>query len=157
MIRRKAGVKRPLLDKDLKAIFRIIDANLNRSTEGLRVCEDVARFVLNDKALAVSFKTFRHKLKNQKTKISLKFDIISVRNVKSDVGRKTKKSDFLRKGFSDVFSANAQRVKEALRSLEEVSKLIGKGLSEGFKRIRFRFYAAEKKAIKKISLLRNSS
>ena len=42
--------------------LRIVDANLNRSTEGLRVLEDVARFVLNDATLSQQLRTIRHNL-----------------------------------------------------------------------------------------------
>ena len=148
--------KSPLTDKYQKSCLRIVDANLNRSAEGLRVCEDIARFVLNDKALAVSFKVFRHKLKALRGRISSRFDILSVRNVRKDIGRKTKKPDSIRKDFSDIFGANAQRVKEALRSLEEITKLIDLRLSENFKKMRFKFYEAEKKTVKKISALRDN-
>ena len=36
-------------------VLRVIDANANRLTEGLRVCEDTARFILNDKKATQSF------------------------------------------------------------------------------------------------------
>lgn len=43
-------------------IFRIIDANLNRGREALRVLEEYARFVLDDVALTRRAKTLRHGL-----------------------------------------------------------------------------------------------
>ena len=39
---------------------RIIDANLNRSREGLRVCEEVARFHLSSPQLTRELKSVRH-------------------------------------------------------------------------------------------------
>ena len=45
-----------------KDLYRIIDANFNRSKEGLRVCEDMARFVWDDKILSVALKNIRHDL-----------------------------------------------------------------------------------------------
>ena len=48
---------------DSKQILRIIDANLNRTAEGLRVLEDIARFVLDDAALSRQLKIMRQ-LKN---------------------------------------------------------------------------------------------
>ena len=42
--------------------LRIIDANLNRAAEGLRVLEDIARLGLNDASLSERLKTLRHEL-----------------------------------------------------------------------------------------------
>jgi thiamine-phosphate pyrophosphorylase len=39
---------------------RLIDANLNRAREGLRVLEDLARFELDDAALSERAKQIRH-------------------------------------------------------------------------------------------------
>ena len=135
----------------------MVDANLNRSREGLRVCEDIARFVLNSKPLQVAFKSLRHKLKPAKVIPSLGIDFILARNARRDVGKKTRQADFARRDFLDLFSANAERVKESLRLLEEVSKLFDTASSEAFKRIRFRFYELEKGAFKKIKSMQNSS
>ena len=43
-----------------KKIYRVIDANLNRAKEGLRVCEDTVRFILKDKILTKKIKKLRH-------------------------------------------------------------------------------------------------
>ena len=43
-----------------REIFRIVDANFNRSREGLRVCEEVTRFVWNSPALTKELKSVRH-------------------------------------------------------------------------------------------------
>ena len=44
-------------------LLRILDANSNRSREGLRVCEEVARFVLNSHPLTKDLKRLRHAIK----------------------------------------------------------------------------------------------
>ena len=44
-------------------LYRVIDANLNRLKEGLRVVEDVRRYGFDDLALAKKIKTLRHKAK----------------------------------------------------------------------------------------------
>ena len=44
-------------------IYRVIDANLNRLKEGLRVVEDVRRYGFDDLALAKKIKNLRHKSK----------------------------------------------------------------------------------------------
>ncbi|MFC1594778.1 hypothetical protein ACFL38_05570 [Candidatus Omnitrophota bacterium] len=47
------------LDKNM---LRILDANINRAKEGLRVCEDEARFILNDARYSRQLKSVRHKI-----------------------------------------------------------------------------------------------
>jgi thiamine-phosphate pyrophosphorylase len=127
-------------------IYRIIDANLNRSREGLRVCEEIARFVLDDKRLTEEFKGLRHKITG-----CIKFyparlqDIISARDSDKDVGRGKQPIERRRKDWKGVSLANMERVKESLRALEEFSKLIDNRIADRFKRLRFKAYDAVKR------------
>ncbi|MCQ9206618.1 MAG: thiamine-phosphate pyrophosphorylase [Omnitrophica bacterium] len=126
---------------------RLIDANLNRTREGLRVCEDIVRFILDDKKLSAYFKSLRHKItKIGRALYSKKAALLKSRNVKKDVGKKTSAREVRRKNIADVFRANIERVKESLRVLEEMSKLLDKKTSQEFKKIRFRVYELEKKS-----------
>ena len=43
-------------------IERLIDANLNRLGEGIRVIEDINRYIHNNTTLTPRLKTLRHKL-----------------------------------------------------------------------------------------------
>jgi hypothetical protein len=43
-----------------KNTLRLIDANLNRLREGIRVVEDIFRYVYNDKETSSKLKTLRH-------------------------------------------------------------------------------------------------
>ena len=45
-----------------KAVFRVLDANLNRLREALRVIEEYFRFFSLDESIAVELKTLRHSL-----------------------------------------------------------------------------------------------
>ena len=45
-----------------EGMLRLLDANLNRAAEGLRVADDLARFVLDDAGLSGEFKAIRHGL-----------------------------------------------------------------------------------------------
>lgn len=47
------------MNRDLR---RIVDANLNRVTEGLRVVEDVFRFAFDDAVMQQRLKSMRHRL-----------------------------------------------------------------------------------------------
>jgi len=138
-----------------RTVLRIIDANLNRSSEGLRVCEDIARFVMRDRGLQGGLKNIRHSIKRINQRIYSKFDFVEARAVDKDEGKGTNESDLERMSIGDVFKANSQRVKEALRSLEEFTKLIDNRISEDVKKIRFRYYDAEKRAFKKIEAMRD--
>ena len=129
-----------------KELLRIIDANFNRAKEGLRVCEDVCRFILDDRAITRQFKTLRHRLS---TRIcSLSFGrLIECRNIDGDVGKSSTAVELKRTNVSDIFYANAQRSKESLRVLEEFAKLLNRPLAEDLKKIRYQIYAIEKTVI----------
>lgn len=43
-------------------VRRVIDANLNRTGEGLRFLEEMSRLVLNDMTLTQRLKTMRHEV-----------------------------------------------------------------------------------------------
>ena len=95
--------------------LRVIDANLNRAREGLRVIEDTARFVeCNDTA----FKELR-KARHGLDKITRKIypELLRQRDSRSDAGRVIKEGK--RKGMRSLLSANFRRVEESLRVLEE--------------------------------------
>jgi hypothetical protein len=129
-----------------KSLYRILDANFNRAKEGLRVCEDLCRYIWNQRTLTSAFKDVRHEL----TGIMAGLDIqkgLEARHIQGDVGRATTVSEAKRKDINAVFSANAQRVKESLRVLEEIAKLIDSRRSSMLKLLRYKVYALEQKAI----------
>lgn len=132
-----------------KALYRIIDANLNRTREGLRVCEEILRFVLNDKKSTLEFKKIRQQIKKI-TDILLIEKLLKARDIENDVGKKSYRIELERKNYADIFFANIQRVKESLRVMEEFLKLIDSNLSIKFKEIRYRIYFLEKKINLKI-------
>ncbi len=132
-----------------RRLYQIIDANLNRTKEGLRVCEDIARFMLCDKAAAKSLKAVRHSVTNAllKSKKMLFKRLLKARDTNSDI---LKCVDFPRNknAFSrDIFMANIQRAKESLRVLEECSKVIDEDLSQRYRQLRFKIYDIEKKTV----------
>ena len=119
-------------------MFRLIDANLNRLSEGLRLLEDVARFILNDADLSSRLKIMRHDLLPSDS--TFQRTLLSARDSEGDVTAFSKEK-MTRVDLSDVIAANARRVAESLRVLEEVSKLPDSGLDPmKFKRARFNMY-----------------
>jgi len=131
-----------------KKFNRIIDANFNRAKEGLRVCEDVCRFIFNAKGPTRSYKTIRHRLTEIIAALKIP-DVICSRDIGGDVGRRSASIEFKRKGVADIFYANSQRVKESLRVLEEFSKLRNKQLAEDLKKLRYKIYALEKNIVER--------
>ncbi len=134
-------------------VFRIIDANLNRSREGLRVCEDIARFALNSKVITTELKGVRHGISDiaKGSAGSLK-GLPASRDTLSDVLRRSRfESEMKRRSLEDIFAANIERVKESLRVMEELYKLIDVKSSSRFCGLRFKVYAIEKKAMKRLA------
>ncbi|MFA6321291.1 MAG: thiamine-phosphate pyrophosphorylase [Candidatus Omnitrophota bacterium] len=132
-------------------LYRIIDANLNRSREGLRVCEDIARFALNSKPLTGELKSVRHGISDIVKKIEKRLKLLTAaRDSDGDILRCSGlASEMKRSSLDDVFAANIERVKESLRVLEELFKLIDNKSSSEFCVLRFKVYAIEKKALKR--------
>lgn len=136
----------------------MIDANLNRSSEGLRVLEDLARFLVNDAELSQRLRTLRHDLARE-TK-SLSIGLLSSRDAEDDVGRPHSKdreritqATSLR-GLLDLVAANAKRVEESLRIIEELAKLPEMNSllnSAGFEQTRFALYTLERDLVSRIS------
>lgn len=133
-----------------KDLLRIIDANLNRSREGLRVCEEITRFILEDEKLTKEFKEIRHGVSRNIKKIPAISDkVLDSRETATDIGKETTNKS-RRKNYKDVFAANIQRAEEALRVLEEFSKILNRPLSKEFSRLRFKVYELEKKTIARL-------
>ncbi len=130
-------------------LSRIIDANYNRAKEGLRVCEDIFRFMKDDQKTTACFKKLRHDLTSAVSVFGLK-DIMASRDIAGDVGRRTIAAESRRKGVADIFYANSQRVKESLRVLEEFAKLKDTRAAGMLKKLRYTVYDIEKITLKKM-------
>ncbi len=130
---------------DLKTA-RIFDANINRLLEGLRVVEDIFRFGFNDKINALAHKELRAKAVKGLilTGISMS-DLHGSRDSKYDPGRRLHTaSEAVRDDLAGIAASNFGRCKEALRVLEEFSKLSSPEAGKVFKDIRYDVYESEK-------------
>ncbi|MBI2830729.1 MAG: hypothetical protein HYX79_00530 [Chloroflexi bacterium] len=130
--------------------LRIIDVNLNRAGEGLRVLEDLARLMLDDSALTQRLKTIRHEL--IKSEWPLYKKLLEARNSPGDVGADMEvPGEKQQKELHELAVANARRVQEALRVLEELAKLPGSGLDHNkFRQARFELYDIERTLVSKL-------
>lgn len=143
----------PLAAAKAPNINRIIDADLNRVKEGLRVCEEITRFILDNHKFTALFKKLRHEIDGVARKIYPLSELLSQRKSGRDVGRFNSRGELLRANCKDIFWANIQRIKESLRVLEEFSKLRDTKASSGFKQLRYKVYEIEKASFKEISAL----
>ena len=118
--------------------LRLIDANLNRLREGIRVVEDIFRYIYNDKQTAIKLKELRHlsRLENY-------IELLETRDVKNDVLKSSIKSEQNRSDLYSILIANFKRAQESSRVLEEFTKLTSIKDSENFKYIRYELYNLE--------------
>ncbi len=138
-----------------KKLLRILDANFNRVKEGLRVSEDLARFLYEDKALTAAFKKLRHDM----TKTMLRFPasyrkLVESRDAESDIGKHSAIQDRKRTSWPDLAILNLKRAEEGLRVLEEMSKIMAVKQTACLQALRFRTYELEKRVFKKLASLR---
>ena len=129
-----------------RKIQRILDANFNRAKEGLRVCEDICRFLRDNERETQKFKKIRHALSAVMGRLML-MALVESRDIKGDVGRSSTQAEFHRENDEDILFANLQRVKESLRVLEECLKLINRRGALNIKRLRYQVYALEKEIV----------
>jgi thiamine-phosphate pyrophosphorylase len=123
-------------------LYRVIDANINRLKEGIRVIEDIMRYRDNNKTLSRQLKDLRHKARVNETRELLKY-----RDSINDVLRASFKSELNRTDIQSILSANFKRGQESARVLEELYKLENIEYSENFKFIRYELYNLEKEII----------
>ena len=122
-------------------ILRLFDANANRCREGLRVIEDTARFVIGSEALYKKTRNLRHEA--DKLTREHYAELVSQRDSAGDSGRRIPEGR--REDLKAVVRSNFKRVEEALRVLEEYSRLVCPEAGPGFKKIRFGVYSLEKR------------
>ncbi|MBL7075577.1 thiamine-phosphate pyrophosphorylase [candidate division KSB1 bacterium] len=135
-------------------IYRVLDANLNRAREGLRVVEEVVRLIWDDPTLTEEVKGIRHRINRAiEPYTGLTEKLIRGRDSAGDVGKGfSKVEERSHQNEESLVSANLKRVQEALRVLEEFSKGIDQGMPSRFKKLRFEVYDLEKKIILNLKL-----
>ena len=127
-------------------IARMIDANTNRASEGLRVLEDIARFSLNNQSLNKQLKDLRHQLRSGINTLGLSQSaLLESRDTASDVGTQisTSNENDRSQGLTDLATAASKRAQEALRVIEESAKVLGQPGST-FDSIRYALYNIER-------------
>lgn len=111
----------------------IIEANRNRFKEGARVLEDIARFIFNDMDLFIKIKNLKHQI------VIRSFNHLN----KNDLGGLTFCENNNRENLINIIHANATRMQEALRVLEELDD------NQKYKKLRFITYEIHQEIIHK--------
>lgn len=113
-------------------MLRIIDVNINRVREGLRVVEDIARFLLEDRRVTERIKGLRHRISSISPPLPY---LLKERDIDGDIGQQI--MDYKKDNWKDILSSNIKRIEEGCRVLEEF-------LGGEFKKIRYELYSIEK-------------
>ena len=124
--------------------LRMLDANLNRAREALRLVEDYARFALDDGELCGALKTIRHDLATA-TMFHAEQSLLW-RDTPGDVGTTITTADERRRqdlGASVV--AAGKRFAEAARVVEELLKIDSPDAAATVEQVRYRFYEVERR------------
>lgn len=129
--------------------YRIIDANINRASEGLRVLEDAARFHYDDKLVSGQIKTLRHKIRKDIKPILA--HCLHARDAQNDIGLAVSKELQLdnKASLHELAAANCKRIQEALRSIEENLHLVDEyAMAKVYESYRFEAYTLEQEYFK---------
>lgn len=137
-----------------RGVVRLIDANANRALEGLRVCEDVVRFHLEHQGLFRRLRRLRHATAQAIRTLPVKpQELVAARDSRRDPGRAAAGSRV--RSLEQVLIINLQRVKEALRVLEEGARLVAPRATQTFQHLRFEVYDVEQAVLLHVAALRH--
>ena len=129
-----------------RATWRLIDANANRALEGLRVCEDIARFYLETPLASQHVRALRHGVgKTLEALPGQPLARLQARESRGDIGRRAPASRV--RSIEQSLLINFQRAKEALRTLEEAARLVAPRSAKSFQGWRFRTYEIERELL----------
>jgi len=130
-----------------RAVYRIIDANFNRSREAIRLIEEYCRFALNSASLAAGAKKIRHEL----SALIGNLDgarLIAGRDTLGDVGvGMAVDNQMKRADLADSLTAAQKRLTEALRVLAELVAPLNQPVAENLEKLRYDAYTLEKNIV----------
>ncbi len=137
--------------------LRLIDANLNRAREAVRVIEDVVRFGMDDAAAYDSLRSIRLGLGDFARTLGIDpAALLAARRSSADVGRGAahRKSKNAPDDEAQIISRNFARLQEALRSLEETARAVQPNAGAVLQAWRFAAYDLQKSTV--LALTRRS-
>ncbi|WP_319201212.1 thiamine-phosphate pyrophosphorylase [uncultured Ilyobacter sp.] len=129
----------------MQKLYRILDVNVNRASEGIRVVEDLFRFYFENEVLTKECRIIRHSLR--KTMKEIDKLLIESRDAKGDIGLSVsqKIKNDSKESVDQLLISNFKRIQEAVRCIEEVLKVLGHyNLSKDMENVRYQSYSLEK-------------
>ncbi|TWU22504.1 Thiamine-phosphate synthase [Novipirellula galeiformis] len=124
-----------------QATYRILDASINRATEGLRTLEEYARFALDDAEISGELKSIRHDLTTVTNQHLDRLRLIEARDTPGDVGTAIgEAAEYQRASVQAVIAAASSRIAQSLRVIEEYGKTIDANFAAQVEQIRYRHY-----------------
>ncbi len=123
-------------------LHTLLDANFNRAREAARVLEDQARFLHRSADLSKRWQALRRGLGALEASLG---PLTASRDVAADPGARDQAAP--RRSPDEIGAANAKRLEEALRSIEEHLKAVKPASCREAARLRFDAYEAEQAAI----------
>jgi hypothetical protein len=136
----------PELPDNSSRIYRILDVNLNRLREALRVIEEYYRFIKEIEEVGITLKEMRHVLVTVEEELG-KERLLDSRDTTTDCFAKSVRPEERARpgGLRGLLGANFKRGQEATRVLEEYSKIVAaKTVPDKAKQMRFALYNLEK-------------
>ncbi len=126
-----------------RALFRILDANLDRAREGMRILEEWCRFGLNNETLMAEFKGLRQSVARwHRPEFRL------ARDTPGDLGTAlTHPQEATRSSLLEILQVNFARSQEALRVLEEYGKLYSLEMAAACKQMRYQLYSLDSQIV----------
>ena len=133
--------------RERTGLIRLLDAAANRAREGLRTLEDLARFVLDDAEVTGELKSIRHGLAGAIEAMGVgDRERLAARDTPGDVGTGVSTDrEMTRASAASIAAAAGARTCEALRSIEEVAKVLAPGAGGVVEALRYRVYDAERR------------
>lgn len=137
-----------------RSVLRLLDANANRALEGMRVCEDIARFHLRVPRLVRRLRALRHAVAAAVRALRVApAELAAARASRRDIGRRAPSTAV--GSLERLLLINFQRTKESLRVLEEVARLLPRRGPARFQRLRFLVYEAERDTLLELAAVRH--
>ncbi|TWU37317.1 thiamine phosphate synthase [Novipirellula artificiosorum] len=124
-----------------RSTHRILDASINRATEGIRTLEEFARFELQDPTIFEPLKSLRHDLSNAVDQHLSRESLLSARDTPGDLGTKIEAAtEYDRPSKRVVVVAASARVQQSLRVIEEYGKTLNADFGRRVEQLRYRAY-----------------
>lgn len=135
-------------------LLRVLDVNINRAQEGLRVSEDLVRFCLRSPGHVQALRRVRHALSRAIHGLAISpAERAAARDSVNDPGRRMYPTAV--GSVERLLLINLQRSKEAVRVMEEASRVVCPHQAKRFQRLRFRLYDAERDLLLSVAAVRH--